>query len=201
MYAELPYRHYEQLIEVIEKMRNSRKRSFARKARHINPVCLIQNDMRKKLKQIKPFGMKPIEDNYTGVDYIFNETKIDQKFSFGDLGENAIIIRTKNRRLLNASDWTMIINKNEKIELFETKKLAEFVKRNWGIVQKNLIEKADGHEKYKVQLEEFYKNEHIYPLETEMIQEKLYATLKGITTEKIDCEKKICLLPLMCEIQ
>lgn len=201
MYAELPYNQYEQLIKVIEKMRNSRKKSFSKKARHINPTCLIQNQMRKKLKQIKPFKMKPIEDNYNGVDYIYNKTKIDQKFSFGDLGENAIIIRTKNRRLLNASDWTLIINKEEKIELFETKKLAEFVKKNWGIVQKNLIEKNWEYEKYKINLGEFYDKENIYPIEAMLEREELYKTLNNITTIKINNEKKICLLPLICEMQ
>lgn len=201
MYAELPYHQYEQLIEVIEKMRNSRKRSFARKAKHINPICLIQNQMRKKLKQIKPFEMKQVEDNYTGVDYIYNQTKIDQKFSFGDLGENAIIIRTKNRRLLNASDWTMIINKNEKIEFFETKKLADFVRKNWGIVQKNLIEKNWEHEKYKICLDEFYSKENVCPIETQLEENNLCAMLNNITKEQIDSEKKICILPLICELQ
>lgn len=194
MYADLPYEKYEQLIEVIEKMRNSRKKSFAKKARNINPTCLIQNELRKKLIEIKPTNMKPIEDNITGIDYIFGSTRIDQKFSFGDLGENAIIIRTRKRRLLNSSDWTLIINKNQKIELFETRKLAEFVKKNWGTVQKNFIEKGKNHEKYKIELEEFYKKENILPISTDLVENKLHNTLKLIDTEKLSFEKKITLL-------
>jgi hypothetical protein len=135
--------------------------------------------------------MHPIEDNITGIDYIFGETRIDQKFSFGDLGENAIIIRTRKRRLLNSSDWTLIINKNEKIELFETRKLAEFVKKNWGTVQKNFIERGKNHEKYKIKLDEFYKTENILPIETDLLENKLHTTLKIIDNEKINMEKKI----------
>lgn len=194
MYADLPYEKYEQLIEVIEKMRNSRKKSFAKKVRNINPNCLIQNELRKKLIEIKPNNMKPIEDNVTGIDYIFGSTRIDQKFSFGDLGENAIIIRTRKRRLLNASDWTLIINKDQKVELFQTRKLAEFVKKNWGIVQKNFIEKAKNYEKYKIQLNEFYEKENIVPITTDLLENKLHSTLKLIDTERVDFEKKATIL-------
>lgn len=194
MYADLPYEKYEQLIEVIEKMRSSRKKSFAKKVRHINPNCLIQNELRKKLIEIKPNNMHPIEDNITGIDYIFGETRIDQKFSFGDLGENAIIIRTRKRRLLNASDWTLIINKEQKIELFQTRKLAEFVKKNWGIVQKNFIEKSKNYEKYKIQLNEFYEKENVVPITTDLLENKLHSTLKLIDTERIDFEKKTTIL-------
>lgn len=194
MYADLPYKKYEQLIEVIEKMRSSRKKSFAKKVRHLNPNCLIQNELRKKLLEIKPNNMKPIEDNVTGIDYIFGITRIDQKFSFGDLGENAIIIRTRKRRLLNASDWTLIINKNQKIELFQTKKLSDFVKKNWGLVQKNFVEKTKNYEKYKIQLDEFYKKENIIPITTDLLENNLHSTLKLIDTERINFEKKTTLL-------
>jgi len=194
MYASLSNKKYEQLIQVIDKMMSSRKKSFAKKARHINPNCLIQNELRKKLIKIKPNNMKPIEDNITGVDYKFGKTKIDQKFSFGDLGENAIIIRTKKRRLLNASDWTLIINKEQKIELFQTRKLAEFVKKNWGIVQKNFIEKTINYEKYKIQLKEFYEKENVIPITTELLENELHSTLKLINTEQINYEKNTTLI-------
>ena len=137
MYASLPNKKYEQLIQVIDKMRSSRKKSFAKKARHINPNCLIQNELRKKLIKIKPNNMKPIEDNITGVDYKFGKTKIDQKFSFGDLGENAIIIRTK-KKITKRIGLTLIINKEQKLNYSKQENLLNLLK-NWGIVQKILL--------------------------------------------------------------
>jgi len=128
---------------------------------------------------------------------ITSKCSIDQKFSFGDLGDNAIVIRTKNRRLINLSDWTMVISKDEKIEFFQTKKLENFVKRNWGIIQKNLIEKNFDHDRYKIALDEFYKKEDIVPIQTIFKSEELHTILKQISSEEIDCQKKICLLPLI----
>ena len=201
MYAELPYAQYEQLIEVIEKMRNSRKKSFARKVRHINPVCIIQNDMRRKLANLCPLGMRSVEDNYTGVDYLYHGIRIDQKFSFGDKGDNAIVIRTHKRRLLNASDWTMILTREEKVEFFETQKLAEFVKKNWGIVQKNLIEKTLDHEKYRIPLDSFYKNEDITPVRAELTSEALTFALTSIARPQKQITNTLPLFPLICEVQ
>jgi hypothetical protein len=144
-----------------------------------------------------PTNLKSVDDNKTGIDYYFGEISIDQKFSFGDLGDNAIVIRTKNRRLVNSSEWTMVISKSEKIEFFQTRKLESFVKKNWGIVQKNLVEKNFDHDRYKIQLEEFYKIEDIVPIEIAFKPEELHTTLKQIASEEIDCQKKICILPLI----
>jgi hypothetical protein len=148
--------------------------------------------------------MKPIEDPHYGVDYEYNGVTIDQKFSFGALGENTIKIRVERRgELMNNSNWTMIINSKWETELFETKKLAGFVKRNWGLVQKRLIEKKETYSAYAIKLEEFYTIEGITPIKAELKQEDLILALEEITTlqieeiieiptERIDHLHKIC---------
>lgn len=134
-----------------------RKKSFKKNLSKINPNCLKQNELRSKLKKIIPKEMKSIEDNVFGVDFEYNGITIDQKFSFGDLGNNFIKIRVKNRKLLNKSNYTMCINKNEEIEIFQTPQLSNFVKKYWGIVQKNRLDEKKDYINYKINLNDFYK--------------------------------------------
>jgi hypothetical protein len=174
-----------------------KKYSFRKKfGKHINSTCLKQNNLRIQLKNILPKSIIEIEDNMYGVDYEYGDITIDQKFSFGDLGENSIKIRTKNKRLLNNSDWTLIINKNEEIELFETKKLAEFVKQNWDLVQKRTICKKRSYNSHIIKMNELYFIEKITPI-TLPLDKDLTSTLNDLTNQIIDYSKKICLLNLV----
>ena len=131
-----------------------------------------------------------------GIDYEYRNITIDQKFSFGDLGENAIKIKTKNKRLLNKSDWTLIINKNEEIELLETKKLAEFVKKNWDLVQRRTICKKRSYNAHIIKMNELYYTEKITPI-TLSLEKDLTNTLNELNNQIIDYSKKICLLNLV----
>ncbi|MFA5763345.1 MAG: hypothetical protein WC915_00865 [archaeon] len=174
-----------------------RKHSFRKRfGRHIKSNCLKQNNLRVQLKNILPATIVEVEDNIYGVDYEYGDITIDQKFSFGDLGENAIKIRTKNRRLLNNSDWTLIINKNEEIELFETKKLAEFVKKNWDLVQRRTICKKRSYNAHIIKMSELYYIEKITPI-TLSLEKDLTIPLNDLTNQIIDYSKKICLLNLV----
>jgi hypothetical protein len=167
-------------------IKKCRKLSFRKKhyERHIEQACLKQNTIRQELKKILPESIRQIEDTKYGIDYLYKGTTIDQKFSFGALGENTIKIRVKNRRLLNNSDWTMIINKNNEIELFETHKLAAFVKKNWGIIQKRLIGKKEEYSEYAVSLPELYALESIAPITAGIKKEELERALISATQQK-----------------
>jgi hypothetical protein len=167
-----------------EREKNCRKHSYRKKTRNIPKACAEQNEIRKKLKQVLPIKAKPIEDNIYGIDFLYNEMSLDQKFSFGALGENPIKIRVKNRRLLNNSDWTMIINKEHEAEFFETSKLASFVKKNWGLVQKRLLEKKEEYSHYAIKLEELYLLEKIEPIKSPIHEQMLEDALEKITTPK-----------------
>ncbi len=163
------------------RIKKCRKASFRKKIlTKVNPTCLQQNKLRRTIKDIIPKEMKVIEDNHFGVDFEYKGLKIDQKFSFGALGENVVKIRVKERRLLNNSNWTMIINKKPEIELFQTTNLSNFVKKNWGIVQKRLVSKKELYSEYAVHLEELYALETITPIRTEINQNSLYETLNFI---------------------
>jgi len=198
-----------------------RKYSFIKRSRerHVEGTCLEQNALRSLLKKILPAEIKPIEDHLFGVDYFYRGAAIDQKFSFGALGENTIKIRVRERRLLNDSDWTMIINKQHKAEFFETEKLALFVKKNWGIVQKRLVEKKDSYSEYAVRLDDFYKIERVEPLNARLAEQELFEALEQISAPAegapematqenihtptfegqtiIDHEKKLCFEPFL----
>ncbi len=134
-----------------------KKKSFRKNIHKINPNCLKQNSLRSKLKKILPNTMKYVEDNIYGIDFEYNGITIDQKFCFGDLGNNVIKIRVKNRRLINKSDYTMCINENEDILIFKTSQLSQFVNKNWGIIQKNRIEEKKNYVTHKVNLNDFYR--------------------------------------------
>lgn len=157
-----------------------RKKSFRKNLGRVNPNCIKQNSLSSEFKKIIPRGMKHIEDNVFGVDFEYNGITIDQKFSFGDLGNNTIKIRIKNRELVNKSDWTLCINEIGEIELFPTYKLAEFVKRNWGIVAKGRIEQKKDYVTYKINLNDFYRVENIVCFKTSINESEVFSTLNEI---------------------
>ncbi len=178
--GDFVYVYFPQIIDHYTKI--PKKKSFRKNlGRKIAPVCLEQNNLRSKLKKIKPSLMQPIEDNEFGVDYFFNGITIDQKFSFGALGENTIKIRVRKRKLLNKSNWTMIVNKKGEIEFFETEKLADFVRKNWGIIQKHRLEEKKDYTSYAVKLNDFYKIEDVKVTKTIFNKEDLLLTLKEIS--------------------
>ncbi|MFA6064570.1 MAG: hypothetical protein WCW44_06575 [archaeon] len=171
----------------ISRAKNCRKHSFSKKHfdhHHLEATCLLQNQMRERLKNIIPREMKPIEDPHYGIDYLYNEITLDQKFSFGGLGENTIKVRVDERRLVNNSDWTMIINKNHELEFFPTKKLALFVKKNWGIVQKRLVGKKESYSEYAVKIDELYIIEKVKPILCELEEHSIKEALHKITQEQ-----------------
>ncbi len=170
-----------ELLLDLSRAKKCRKASFRKKFQRIEPACAEQNVIRAMLTRMRPKEMKPIEDAHYGVDYLYNGTTIDQKFSFGGLGENTIKVRVRNRELMNNSDWTMIINSKWETELFETSKLAQFVKKNWCLVQRRLIEKKYTYSAYAVRLEEFYSIEEVEPIRVPLTQEGIYSALERIT--------------------
>ncbi|VVB74997.1 Uncharacterised protein [uncultured archaeon] len=170
-----------ELLLDISRAKKCRKASFRKKFQRIEPACAEQNVIRAMLTRMRPKEMKPIEDPHFGVDYLYNGTTIDQKFSFGALGENTIKVRIQNRELMNNSEWTMIINSKWETEVFETAKLAQFVKKNWCLVQRRLLEKRHTYSAYAVRLEEFYSIEEVQPIRTPLTQDGLYSALEKIT--------------------
>lgn len=157
----------------VSRAKNCRKFSFRKKMRNIEPVCLEQNTIRSILKRALPIETKHVEDNHFGVDYEYKGITLDQKFSFGALGKNTIKIRVTNRSLLNSSDWTMVINKNWELELFQTKKLSQFVRKNWGLVQKRIVERKSDYTAYAVRLDDLYRIENVIPLITTINNENI----------------------------
>lgn len=207
-------------IEYNEKL--PRKKSFLLKFKNkkINPNCLKQNEIRKNLSKIIPKEMISFEDNEYGIDYYYKGISIDQKFCFGDLGKDTIKIRVREKELLNKSDWTMMINEKEEIMFFKTKKLKEFVKKNWSLVQKNFISNKTSYSKtsyseYFVKIQDLCKIEKVNIIKTNMNEKKLYYTIQKIFFEKkesliektlsknktiLDYSKKICFEPFLINI-
>ena len=204
----------ELLIE-ITRAKNCRKASFRKKMNNIEPACFEQNTIRSLLKKVLPKEIKHIEDNYYGVDYKYKGITIDQKFSFGELGNNTIKIRVRNRELINKAEWTMIINKDWEMELFQTKKLAAFVRRNWGIVQRGLVEKRQEYNSHSIRLEELYKFEEITPIKTKIEQNAIFESLEEAILQTnnslieetlfenktiLDQSKRICFEPSLAQV-
>lgn len=157
-----------------------RKKSFRKNLGRINPNCIRQNSLRSEFKKAIPKNMKHIEDNIYGIDFEYNGITIDQKFSFGDLGNNTIKIRAKNRQLINKSDWTLCINEMGDIELFPTHKLAEFVKKNWGIVAKGRIEQKKDFVTYRINLDDLYRIENVICFKSNINEIEILDTLNEI---------------------
>jgi hypothetical protein len=158
-----------------------RKKSFRKNLHRINPTCIKQNSLRSNLKKILPNKTKHIEDTIYGIDYEYNGITIDQKFSFGDLGNNAIKIRARNRKLINKSNFTLCINEYGEIEFFKTLALAKFVNKNWGIVQKNRVDQKKDYVSYKVNLDDFYRISEVISYKTNMDKKEFSEVLNEIT--------------------
>ncbi len=163
-----------------------RKKSFRKNLHQINPICLKQNSLRSKLKKILPREIKHIQDSTYGVDYYYNGITIDQKFSFGELGNNTIKIRAKNRKLINKSDFTLCINEYGEIEIFKTNKLAKFVNKNWSMVQKNWIDQKKDYVNYKVNLDDFYRISEVISYKTNMEKNEFCEILNEIKNNFIN---------------
>jgi len=125
----------------------------------------LQNKFRTLITRIAPTGLKQVHEIGTGVDFIYSSIKIDQKFSFGVLGENKILARVNEhansgeQKLINESNWMMVIRQSGKVDFFETKKMAEFIQRNFGSLQRlNRVESRNPHIECAVDLEQFYKD-------------------------------------------
>jgi len=217
MIKDLPYRFYEELTEIDQKVKNSRKKSYLFKynQQKLNPNCLKQNQMRKELLTIIPREMTPVEDSEFGIDYYYKGISIDQKFCFGELGKDTIKIRVRKKELLNKSNWTMMINENREIMFFKTKKLKQFVKRNWGLVQKNFVCKKWFYTEYYVRIRDLCRIEKVKIIETNMDKYFLSEALQKIVSETendlieetinsnktvMDYTKKICFEPSLIKI-
>ena len=201
--------------EEIEKIPRKKSYLFKYNQQKINPNCLIQNQMRKELISSIPKEMSSVEDGEFGIDYYYKGISIDQKFCFGELGKDTIKIRVRKKELLNKSDWTMMINENKEIMFFKTKKLKQFVKRNWGIVQKNFICRKWAYSEHYVRIRDLCRIEKIELIKGKMESEFfIYAMNKILRdTEKemieetissnktvLNYAKKICFEPSLVKI-
>jgi hypothetical protein len=198
MFEKIRAVELENLYE-ITRAKKCRKVSFRKKVRSIDPVCVEQNALREYLGKTLPEKIVSVNDSHYGVDFEYRGITLDQKFSFGCLGENTIKIRVKDRKLHNNSDWTMIVNKDWETEFFETRKLALFVKKNWGLVQKRLVEKKLDYSCYAIRLNELYTIEKITPIRSliektnisNTLDELVYYTNSRIMDETIVQENTV----------
>ena len=201
--------------EEIEKIPRKKSYLFKYNQQKLNPNCSIQNEMRKELLKIIPREMTSVEDSEFGIDYYYKKISIDQKFCFGELGKDTIKIRVRKRELVNKSEWTMLINENYEILFFKTKKLKQFVKHNWGIVQKNFICKKWSYHEYCVRIKDLCKFEKVRIIQATMEENSLYQALEKIVYETeremieetltlnktvLNYTKKICFEPSLIKI-
>lgn len=147
-------------------------------------MFIIQNRLRGILEKIRPRSMKPVREKGTGVDFVFAKIKIDQKFSFGSLGENVIKIRVAERKLLNESQWTMCITKKGTAVFFPTRRLTNYVSREMGTIQKSLLIKKSKYSEHSVSLTDFFESEGVKPIECELTSKALIKALKEMNEKE-----------------
>lgn len=147
-------------------------------------VFVEQNRLREILERIRPRALKPVNEVGTGVDFTFVGIKIDQKFSFGALGNNNIKIRVKNKELLNQSDWTLCINNSGKAILFPTRRLANFVLRENEIIKKNLLIDKGSFSEHSVSLEHFFESEAVKPITCDLTAKSLLKALREMNEKQ-----------------
>lgn len=116
----------------------------------------LQDSYRILLRNSLPKDILLVDDSVFGVDFAYRGVAFDEKFSFGMLGDGAIKVRVKNRRLINGSDFTLAINRNGIAEFFETKSLANFVKMSWGKISKYWVADKPNYSEHLVSLKDFY---------------------------------------------
>jgi hypothetical protein len=151
-----------------------------RRAPETKRVFIIQNNLRRLLGEVRPRSMKPLEEEGTGRDYVFSGISIDEKYSFGHLKQGNIIVRSKNKQLLNKSKWTMVIDINGKVRFFPTTKLAQYIEKNWERVNQSLLENKTKYKTHAINLEEFIEHERPETITCQLTKKSLLNALKEI---------------------
>jgi hypothetical protein len=153
----------------------------------------LKKNQRAIFETLTPNNFVRAGSERNGVDYklLFKTHKgiakvtFDFKFSYGESGLRTICPRVERNRLVNSSDWTMVMNRKGIIELFETKHLENFIRTKWGTVsKKNRIEKKD-YVMYPISLDTIYMAEGIKPIKCLPTRKSIESALYLIETMHI----------------
>ncbi len=144
---------------------------------HTSQQAPIQTEQQMEYKvltlvdSILPNTMKPVNDKYTGIDYIFRGIKIDRKFGFYYGGKDSIRVRLNQNELINKSDYTMVMHQ-DRIDFFPTQKIRDYLKKHPKsaeriIEQKFKRDKRTGNILFvpaRIKLSDLYAKEGVKPL-------------------------------------
>jgi|GEM_PF-5451035 len=154
----------------------------------LSPDVIKQKRARGYFESMKSrLSLKAVREIGTGVDFVHNffrgkerfTTRFDLKFSYGQLGDHVIKVRLLKRRLLNNADWAMAVGRNKEIEFFPIKALDEYIKRNYGTISKNIINKGTYSES-AVSLTDLYAKMRITPIRATLRLESIAQALEKI---------------------
>lgn len=148
-----------------------------------------QNKLRELLARVRPRSLKPVNEVGTGVDYIFSGIKFDRNFSFGMFGQGNIVVRVRNGELLNQSNWIMSVSRNGEIEFYKTSRLNNYIKRNIGSVQKNIIAVEEGYSKSVINLKEFFADEGVNPIKCKLTYKSVLDALKEVRSLEVETKR------------
>lgn len=91
--------------------------------------------MREQLKMLRivdslmPIQTRSVRDTRTGIDYKLFDTTIDRKFGFYDKAEDSIKVRIKDGKLINSSDYTLVMHK-DRLEIFPTQRIRDYINKH-----------------------------------------------------------------------
>lgn len=88
----------------------------------------IEQHILSLVDSILPSSMRPVNDKYTGIDYIFEGIKIDRKFGFYFGGKDSIRVRLNKNELINKSDFTLVMHP-DRIDFFPTQRIRDYLRK------------------------------------------------------------------------
>ncbi|MEK6959095.1 MAG: hypothetical protein AABW59_03570 [archaeon] len=175
---------------VISNPRSIREKEMAR-------LIMRKKEQIRSFKKMIPRELVKVPSDGSGVNYVY-QTRVngkpvtvtfDFKFSYGESGLRHIGLRVKNRRLDNAADWAMIMDRSGHIEMFRMDHVRNFVKTKWGSVsQKNRIEKK-GYTVFPVSLDAILGAEGVNPIICELKAASISLALQKVAA--IEAPKEV----------
>ena len=166
--------------------------------RHALQQAPVQTEQQKEYQilslvdSILPNTMKPVNDKYTGIDYVFRGIKIDRKFGFYYGGKDSIRVRLNRNELINKSDYTMVMHP-DRIDFFPTQKIRDYLKKHPQsaervIEQKPKRDKRTGNILFvsaRIKLSDLYAKEGITPLSVIIPLEQLARNRHNLHTRDL----------------
>ena len=163
-----------------------RPRSFREK--EMAKLVRLKKEQISDFKRTIPRELARVPSDGSGVNYRYSfvtngkpkEITFDFKFSYGEAGLRSVGLRVKNRRLDNAAEWAMVMDRRGYIEIFRMEHIRNFVRTKWGSVSQKSRIRKNGYDVFPVSLDAILKAEGVKPIVCQLESASIRDALKQV---------------------